>query len=319
MKLSPIVLFVYNRPEITRKTLNALSKNLLADQSELYIYCDGPKINAKETDLEKIILVRKIVKEKAWCKNVTIIESVTNKGLAKSIIYGVSEIIKKHGKIIVLEDDIYTSKYFLEYMNDALQRYAFFDKIFVIVGYNYPIKIKFKDRAYFSIASSCHGWATWERAWKYFEEIPQEYKNLQNDSNMRYLFDLDDSYPYSEMLRLQMEEDIDSWAIRWWWSVFKNKGLSLFPDKTLIANIGFNSEAVHTKKVLKGYNKYFNENNKVRIFPNKVIVDMDFYCKQKQYLKTLNKLTFAQKIGKLVRFIFKKIKKTLQRNKSINI
>ena len=118
--LAPIVLFVYNRPLFLRQTLEALSCNELADQSELFIYADGPKINADITQLERIREVRAILREKQWCKKVTIRESEKNKGLADSIVGGVTEVVNERGRVIVIEDDVVTSKYFLRFMNDSL-------------------------------------------------------------------------------------------------------------------------------------------------------------------------------------------------------
>src|SRR5215211_27101 len=107
--LAPVVLFVYNRPVHTLRTLKALKKNHLADESRLYVYCDGPKTNATEEERENINKVRSIVKQEKWCREVHVAESETNNGLAASIIKGVTEIVNRYGKVIVLEDDLETS------------------------------------------------------------------------------------------------------------------------------------------------------------------------------------------------------------------
>ena len=124
MFYAPIILFIYNRPDHTRQTLEALSANTLAQESDLFIFADGAKENATSVQLEKIRETREVARSKSWCKSVTVIESEKNKGLAASIISGVTEIANKYGKVIVLEDDIVTGKYFLEFMNDALEKYA---------------------------------------------------------------------------------------------------------------------------------------------------------------------------------------------------
>ena len=113
--LAPILLFVYNRPWHTKQTLEALSQNELADQSTLYIFCDGPKPDVSQANSENITITRQVIREKQWTKNVIIYENETNRGLADSIVKGVTEVINKHGKVIVLEDDIVTSKGFLKY------------------------------------------------------------------------------------------------------------------------------------------------------------------------------------------------------------
>lgn len=149
--LAPIVLFTYNRPHHTQKTLQALMQNELADKSVLYIYCDGAKEHATETDKTNITEVRKVVRSKQWCKEVHIIEAEKNKGLAKSIISAVTEIVGKYGKIIVLEDDIITSKGFLRYMNDALSIYQTQDKVMHVSAYMYPHKERLPETFFFEV------------------------------------------------------------------------------------------------------------------------------------------------------------------------
>lgn len=123
MELAPVVLFVYNRPKHALQTLQALANNDLADESTLYIFADGPKENASKPELDKIKEVRIIIKSTQWCEHVTIVERDKNKGLDNSIVDGITEIISKHGNIIVLEDDIVTAPGFLRFMNDNLLIY----------------------------------------------------------------------------------------------------------------------------------------------------------------------------------------------------
>ena len=149
MTYSPVILFIYNRPEHTRQTLEALAANTLAKESDLFIFADGPKENATVQQLEKIQQTRKLARSKKWCKNVTVIESKKNKGLAASIISGVTEIVNKYGKVIVLEDDIVTGKYFLEYMNEALDKYAEEKNVWHISGFRDPVKREIEGSSYF--------------------------------------------------------------------------------------------------------------------------------------------------------------------------
>ena len=136
--LAPIVLFVYNRPWHTAQTLEALKKNYLALNSDLFIFSDGPK---NEQAKEKVFEVRKLLKTVTGFKKITIIEKETNIGLANSVINGVTEIINEYRKIIVIEDDIITAPYFLKYMNNALDLYETENKFMQIPVY-VPIKLK---------------------------------------------------------------------------------------------------------------------------------------------------------------------------------
>jgi GT2 family glycosyltransferase len=131
IKYSPVALFAYNRPNHFKSTLNALSKNFLALKTDIYVFCDGPKV---ETDIAKQTEIKEIVKRATGFKSITLIERGNNLGLAKSIVLGVTEIIHEYGSIIVLEDDIVTSPGFLTYMNDALDLYADDERVMHILA-----------------------------------------------------------------------------------------------------------------------------------------------------------------------------------------
>jgi hypothetical protein len=296
MDLAPIVLFVYNRAELTLKTLEHLKQNILAAQSELFIYSDGPKLDANAEDLKKIQDVREIIRKEKWCKEVHIIESAVNLGLADSIINGVTEIVDRFGKIIVLEDDLLASKHFLEYINMGLNFYEYQDKVFQIVGYTAPVRIRFKNEAFFLPISSTLGWGTWARAWKYFEKVPRDYIALKTHNKLRRKFDLDNSYPYSDMLIQQMETNVDSWGIRWWWAVFKRQGISLFPDRSLIAHLGFDSEATHTKNSDASFNQLWVADYPIRHFPEAISVNHKFYSKITRLYKRKYKRSLWQRL-----------------------
>jgi hypothetical protein len=309
MELAPIVLFVYNRAGCTLQTLEHLKKNILADRSKLFIFSDGPKKGATEEELNKITLLRKLIRKEQWCKDVHIFESPVNLGLADSIINGVTEVVNKFGKIIVLEDDLLTSVHYLAYMNEGLCRFEKEDKVFQIVGYTAPVRTHFKNDSYFLPMASSLGWGTWARAWKYFEINPQDYILLKGDKKLRKKFDLGNSYPYSDMLIRQMETGIDSWAIRWWWSVFKQNGVGLFPDRTLIACIGFDPEATHTKTIIKGFNKYWIKNYRILNFPSEVKVNISLFNKVRKYDRRVSNLSI---IGHLKTLTIRLIKKCLK-------
>lgn len=245
--LAPIALFVYNRPSHTRKTLESLALNKIASKSELFIFSDGNKHNATPADIKNIEEARKISREKKWCRNVHIIEAETNKGLSRSIISGVTKMTDDYDKVIVLEDDLIVSPFFLEYMNDALTKYEHIDKVMQICGYMFPIKKGNLKDTFFLRLSSSWGWGTWKRAWQYFEnDINILCKRFPEDS--KYRFNLDGAYDYYSFFKLLQEKKVDSWAIRWYASIFLQNGLCLHPSKSLIKNIGHDDSGVHSKK-----------------------------------------------------------------------
>lgn len=244
--LAPIVLFVYNRPWHTEQTLNALMQNELADQSVLYIYADGPKDNATEDQLKKIQEVRQIIRAKKWCKEVHIMESDKNKGLADSIIDGVTEIIDKHEKIIVLEDDIVPSKGFLKYMNEALEYYMNDDRVGCIHGWNYDLDTTANpESTFFLRGADCWGWATWKRSWSLFNPDGTFFLNLLKDKKIQYEFNRRGSHKYVEMLQDQIDGKNNSWAIRWHASLFLAEKFCLQPASPIVKNIGLDDSGVH--------------------------------------------------------------------------
>lgn len=238
---APIALFVYNRPGHARRTIDALKQNKLAQESDLVIFSDATKL---EDQVEKVREVRQYIRQVDGFKSVTIVERKTNFGLAKSIIDGVAAIVNKHGRIIVLEDDIVTSPYFLTYMNEALEKYAEDDRAISIHGYVYPVKEPLPE-AFFLPGADCWGWATWQRGWKLFNSDGQYLLDELRHRKLTSAFDYNGAYPYSKMLEGQINGINDSWAVRWYASAFLAGKLTLYPGRSLVHNIGNDSSGTH--------------------------------------------------------------------------
>jgi hypothetical protein len=245
MNLAPVILFVYNRPDHTERTLESLSKNTLAPHSELFIYADGPKENSSAELLKKIEETGTVIRKKNWCGKVNIIESPTNKGLAKSVLDGVSEVIERFGKVIVLEDDLVTSPFFLQYMNDALSTYSEVENVACISAYIYPVKQTLPE-TFFIKGADCWGWGTWKRSWDKFEQDGSKLLKELIERNLQRSFDFNDTYPYTQMLADQIEGRNNSWAIRWYASSFLRDQYCLYPGKSLVQNIGIDGSGSHS-------------------------------------------------------------------------
>lgn len=237
MTLAPIILFCYNRPWHVEQTLIALSKNELADQSDLYIYCDGPKENATDEQINNIKLTREVVRKEKWCKEVYIIESEKNKGLADSIIGGVTEVVGKYGKVIVLEDDIITSAGFLKYMNDALEVYKEEKTVMHISAYMYPHKCKLPETFFYQVPYPGGGWATWERAWDLYNDNTEELYNNWKDKWEQ--FDWFGGDYLSKQLIANFNGTLKTWFIKWHAVLLEQKAMTLYPGESLTNNIGF--------------------------------------------------------------------------------
>lgn len=243
-QLAPIVLFVYNRPVHTARVLQALSKNKLSSSSMIYVFSDGPCEDASENDYDKVHEVRRIVNSKQWCGKLEIIETDYNRGLADSIISGVTEIVERHRRVIVLEDDIVTSPFFLSYMNDALNRYEDEKKVMHVAAYMPSLGKSDLPDYFFMRNSSCWGWATWQRAWCHFNNDPMQYLNSYSTEEI-LRFNLDGAYDFWGQLQANKNGTIKTWAVYWYASVFRHGGLCLHPRESFTENIGFDGSGIH--------------------------------------------------------------------------
>ena len=247
--LAPIIVFCYNRPKHLEQTLDALSRNELADQSTLYIYCDGPKEGASEDMRQKIADVRQVARKCQWCKEVHIVETEKNKGLANSVISGVTEIINRYNRVIVLEDDLVTSPYFLTYMNHSLDFYETYDSVFSIGAYNFPtsqvrIPADYSFDNYVCLRSCSWGWGTWKNRWNKVDWSMQLFDSYKTDTAMmRALNRLGDDF--APMMQMQQNGLVDSWSVRCGFTHFVHHAVAMIPCKSYVRNIGVDGSGVH--------------------------------------------------------------------------
>jgi hypothetical protein len=261
MSLAPVVLFTYKRLDTLKQTVEALQKNYLAAESDIYIYSDAAK---GVDDQEAIDDVRAYLQSINGFKSITIYESDSNKGLATSIIEGVNDILKIHGAVIVLEDDLVSSRNFLNYMNQALHFYKDEGRVFSIAGYSLPLhNYESQSDIYFTSRSSSWGWATWKDRWEVIDWEVKDYFSFKNNSLLRQNFNKMGS-DMSRMLDRQMQGNINSWAIRWCYHQFKNNLYSVHPFVSKIDNVGFNSsDATNTKEKFNRYKTKLDSGEKV--------------------------------------------------------
>jgi hypothetical protein len=292
ISLAPIVLFVYNRPWHTQKVLEALKKNELASESELYIYSDQGK---NEDAREGVGEVRAYIEKIDGFKKVTIIKRKKNWGLADSIIDGVSTLVNEYGKIIVLEDDLVTSAYFLQFMNDALFMYKNEPKVASIHGYIYPIDNL--PNTFFIKGADCWGWATWKDKWDIFEPNGQKLFNELKSRKLEREADFNNSYGFTKMLKQQIKGKNNSWAIRWYMSAFLKDMLTLHPGKSYIQNIGNDNSGTHCGVTEQFKIELSNSNSNSRV---NIIEDFNSRGKIECFFNSI-KLTPVQKVKVLIK------------------
>lgn len=295
---APIALFVYNRPEHTRRTIKFLQQNLLAEESRLYIFSDAAK-NPNNQSL--VAEVREIIHSVEGFKHVEIIERKSNLGLANSIIDGVSRLVKEYGKVIVFEDDLISSMYTLQYFNDALIRYQDEEKVMHIGAYMYPLKEENLPETFFYRAATSWGWATWDRAWKNFEpDIDLIISRF--DQEKKHRFTIDGTMNFWKQIQEFKSGKNNSWAIRWYASIFLKGGLTLNPSKSLINNIGHDGTGIHS-----GMNDIYHviiNPQPIQSFPEKIEENQLVYHSIKNFLKN-RKGSLWQRI---IRFAKEKLK-----------
>jgi hypothetical protein len=240
-RYAPVALFVYSRLEHTQRTAAALQRNLLASQTDLFIFSDAARKPEAQANVQA---VRDYVRTIDGFRSVTLVERERNFGLAASILDGVTRICAERGRVIVLEDDLVTAPDFLTYMNDALDFYADDARVIAVHGYMYPVAADLPE-TFFLRDPGCWGWATWKRGWDLFDADGAAQLAAVRQQGRETEFDLDGSYDYIGMLEGRIAGHNQSWAVLWYATAFLRGKLTLYPGRSLVQNIGFDGSGTH--------------------------------------------------------------------------
>ena len=241
MAPAPIIVFAYNRPAHLQRTLKALAANELAAKSPLTIYCDGPK-NVPDPAVDA---TRYVARQAKGFASVTVIEHENNRGLASSIIHGVTSTLNEFGVAIIVEDDLIVSPHFLSYLNTGLVTYKNNEKVASIHGWLFPHSLSEVPETFFLRGADCWGWATWKRAWDFFEPNALKLMDELRKRSLVEWFNGYGAYPYFEMLEQVAAQRVNSWAVRWLASTVLADMYTLYPGRTLVQNIGFDGTGTH--------------------------------------------------------------------------
>jgi hypothetical protein len=298
MANAPILLFTFNRLWHTQQTIEALSKNLLASESKLIVFSDGPR---NETDKAAVEQIRNYLSTVTGFQSVEVIQSVSNKGLSQSITDGVKQALEKYESVIVLEDDLVTSPYFLSYMNQGLRLYAEDEKVISIHGYLYPVDGELPS-SFFIRGADCWGWATWRRGWELFEADGKKLLKELRDRNLVRAFDFNDTYPFTKMLEDQINGKNNSWAIRWTASAFLKDKLTLYPGVSFVKNIGFDSSGTHSTVNDRIYDSLL-QNSPVKLDRVETKEDVGAREKISSFFRKTNKGRWSRVVDKFISLI----------------
>lgn len=310
MNLAPIVLFVYKRPDHTKKVLDALADNAEAIHSDLYICIDGPKDN--KTDIDLVNQVQNICKSEKRFNRVILKINKKNKGLANSIIDGVTEVINLHGKVIVLEDDIVVSKGFLDFMNTGLLKYKDEERIMHISGYMYPYKGQLPETFFFNVPL-CWGWATWKRAWDKLEVNPIKHWQYLDNNKLWDNFNKFGGTYLQDQLAQNITGKLYTWFVKWHATVFSFNGFVLYPNKSFVQNIGFDGTGVNNGES----SLFFHANLQTKTAIN----DIEFIeCVDAlNYIQAFYKTVNERKIKLSPRLLMKVWDKNFYKQKIVNL
>ncbi|MBL4680828.1 MAG: glycosyltransferase [Pseudomonadales bacterium] len=245
---APVVVFAYNRPDHLSRTLDALSRAEGARDTALWLFCDGPKTGQPTAPVEA---VRGVAREPRWAElfaSVRVVVAEHNKGLAKSIITGVSEVLRKADRVIVIEDDLLVASDFLRFVNACLEFYRDDSSVGSVTGFC-PLKAAPPDYTYdvMAVPRNCsQGWATWTNRWQQVDWDVSTASDLWRDAALRRRFNAAGS-DRCDRLRRQLEGRIDSWSIRFGlWQTMSGK-YTIYPAHNRVLNIGYDGSGVHSR------------------------------------------------------------------------
>ncbi len=297
-KLAPVVIFVYNRLQYLKKTINNLKKNELAKDTRIFIFSDA---GINYFDKIHVSKVRNYLKNIDGFKKIKIYHRKKNFGLAKNIISGVTQVFKKENKLIVIEDDILTSKNFLRYMNESLKKYENKKKVWHISGWSYNINLKIENSAYFTRVMNCWGWATWKNRWKNFRKDPEKFLRKWDEKKIKS-FNIDNSYNFFSQIIRNKKKIINTWGIFWYASIFDKNKLCLNPKNSLTQNIGFGENSTNTYTISKIFESRLKKSkfDKTKL-PNKLKENTIVFDTIKKEFEKNKKKSFLRKI----KFLFK--------------
>jgi hypothetical protein len=243
-RLSPVVVFAFNRPEKLNSCLKSLELAFDSELTSVFIFIDGHRSLQEKLLVDEVESIARL----HWhFGEIQIRRSPMNLGLANSILTGIDFMFESFESVIVLEDDLEVARNFLTYMNDGLLKYVYEERVCSIQGYTYP-NLQQQSGCFFLRGSDCWGWATWRDRWSDFE---RDAKILHDDivaRELENLFDLNGEYPYLRMLKDNQLGLNDSWAVRWHASNFVKNKLSLYPPNSLVTNTGDDGNGTHAGK-----------------------------------------------------------------------
>lgn len=294
---APIAVFIYNRPDRLRETLAGLMRCEGFDGSPVVVFADGPK---RPDQAEQVEAARAVAIEMLGDR-ANYQFSDDNRGLARSLISGVTAVTAEYGRVIVIEDDLALAPSFLNFMNTGLNRYADVETVYQVSGHAFEVpEFVERHRAMLLPMTTTQGWGTWARAWNQFDEAATGWEQLTYDRALRRRFNLNGVYDYATMIKRQKLGRGNSWGVLWYWSVFKNEGLTLFPPRTLVYNIGMDATGTNGSGIFRRFDKSYDPRGKT--FPTGAFELPEPTCDAEAYATVCRAIWYLNggRVGQLV-------------------
>lgn len=281
---APIAIFAFNRPRQFARMIDSLKKNEGFAGREVFVFVDGPRNSDDQPKIKEVI-------ELACSFTAHVISSPTNKGLAASVIAGVSKLMDKYGLCIVIEDDLVLMPSFLPFMDEALDFYADDERIFSVCGYGLKIKRPkgYDGDVYLGIRSSSWGWATWKDRWDTVDWEVSDWQQLSESKKMQKAFNAGGSDMYG-MLKDFMEGRNNSWAIRFCYAQHRQGRYSLHPFRSLVANEGFGIEATNCRQKYSRFKIELDDTGQPLSLPSQVLPSKHIITQNARYHSFLIRL-----------------------------
>jgi hypothetical protein len=241
---TPIALIVFNRPDTTQKVFNSIRE---AKPSKLFVIADGPRSN-HPGELEKCLAARAVIDQVDWDCEVFKRYSDVNLGCALAPSQGISWVFDQVEEAIILEDDCVPSPSFFPYCEELLEKYCFDERVMHIAGNNPCYRKHSLAHSYaFSRYTLSWGWATWKRAWQYYDFSMKLWPEVCHSGFLEdVLLDKNAITSWKRILQIAYDKKIDAWDYQWTFTCWLQNGLSIIPETNLVTNIGFGVDATHT-------------------------------------------------------------------------
>ncbi|MBQ9607344.1 MAG: glycosyltransferase [Lachnospiraceae bacterium] len=303
---APVIIFAYNRSEKLKACIDSLTSCDGHEESEVFVFSDGAKGSEDAGRVSGVREYLERLEDKHGFKSIAVEKRLENFGLARNVISGVTEIIEKYGRVIVLEDDLVVTKDFLSFMNEALDFYEPEQKIWSVTGYGIPVEnaAGYGRDVYYSYRASSYGWGTWLSRWRSVDWDMKSYDRVMKDKDLRRKFERG-GRDLTRILKDQHMGLVDSWAIRWCLSQSLQDRYTVYPVKSFVSNTGHDGSGtndIKTDQDNKSLHKYGETVKLEHLSPDKKICRAfyNYYSSPgKRLLRNLNPAGIRRQIARI--------------------